>query len=309
MSNYQLVDDCDEEPLVSVAMLSYNHGKFIEKSIKSVLSQKTTFPFKLIIAEDCSSDNTREIVLKFQKENPSKIKLILQNENVGANQNNIALLNSLEGKYVAALEGDDYWIDPFKLQKQVDILEHDNTLSMTCHASQEVNEEGEQFKVSKIDQEIVTLSEVLQKGWFLRTATMLFRREAISKGFPDFFYDAYSMDYIIQVMVLKIGNCFFSQDVMAAYRHHTGGMSKGSIALQVRRWMIKVELLDKLNQYTSFDFNSEIKQHQNRIKTQISFYLIRYPNLFGEFGWSFYLRHLNVFLAFKDGINRIKKRV
>lgn len=123
MSTYQIIDSSSDVPDVSIAMLAYNHEKYIGEAIESVLMQKTNYKYKIVIAEDGSKDATRAILLDFQKKFPDRIRLILQVRNVGAQANNIDLLSNLEGKYVAALEGDDYWIDPLKLQKQIDYLE------------------------------------------------------------------------------------------------------------------------------------------------------------------------------------------
>ena len=123
MSTYQIIDSSSDVPDVSIAMLAYNHEKYIGEAIESVLMQKTNYKYKIVIAEDGSKDATRTILLDYQKKFPDRIRLILQVRNVGAQANNIDLLSNLEGKYVAALEGDDYWIDPLKLQKQIDYLE------------------------------------------------------------------------------------------------------------------------------------------------------------------------------------------
>ena len=110
-------------PMVSVGLMTYNHGEFIGKAIESVLMQEVNFPFELVIAEDCSTDNTREIILEYKEKYPDVIRLLLQDENVGMKQNSNDLRRACWGKYRANLEGDDYWIDPSKLQKQVDFLE------------------------------------------------------------------------------------------------------------------------------------------------------------------------------------------
>jgi glycosyltransferase involved in cell wall biosynthesis len=132
MNTFKIIDQCDFTPDISIAMLAYNHEKFIVEAIESVLMQNTSYTYKVIIAEDCSTDRTREILLEYQRKYPDKFKLILQNENVGASINNTNLLTNLEGKYIAALEGDDYWTDPNKLQKQVDFLENNQEYVLCC---------------------------------------------------------------------------------------------------------------------------------------------------------------------------------
>ena len=111
------------EPLLSVCLITYNHVKYIEQAIEGVLMQKVNFPFELIIADDFSTDGTREIVEACQKKYPDLVKLILQKNNVGPAKNWIDLITYPQSKYIAYFEGDDYWTDPLKLQKQVDFLE------------------------------------------------------------------------------------------------------------------------------------------------------------------------------------------
>lgn len=111
------------QPLVSIKMITYNHAAFIGQAIESVLQQKTTFPFELVIGEDCSTDGTREAVFEYQKKNPDIIRVITSDRNVGMKNNGLRTLNACRGKYIAFCEGDDYWQSPHKLQKQVDYLE------------------------------------------------------------------------------------------------------------------------------------------------------------------------------------------
>jgi len=112
-----------KNPLVSVKMLTYNHEQYIPQAIEGVLIQKTDFPIELIVGEDRSTDYTREIVLKHQKKYPEIIRVITSEKNVGAWRNSLRTGNACRGKYIAFCEGDDYWTDPYKLQKQVDYLE------------------------------------------------------------------------------------------------------------------------------------------------------------------------------------------
>jgi len=113
-----------EKPLCSVFIFTYNQEKLISQTIESILEQQTDFLFEIIIAEDCSTDKTKEICIGFQKEYPAKIKVIAMDKNVGMMRNyHENLLNHAKGKYVAQCAGDDYWCDKLKLQKQVEFLE------------------------------------------------------------------------------------------------------------------------------------------------------------------------------------------
>ncbi|WOL38946.1 glycosyltransferase family 2 protein [Pyramidobacter sp. YE332] len=112
-----------DEPVVSIGMATYNHEKYIARAIESVLMQEVTFSYELVIAEDCSTDHTREIVQKYQKKYPEVIRLILHEKNIGMQKNSNCLRRACRGKYRANLEGDDYWLFSDKLQKQVNFLE------------------------------------------------------------------------------------------------------------------------------------------------------------------------------------------
>lgn len=112
-----------DRPLLSVCIITYNHKAFIREAVEGVLMQKVNFSIEIIIADDCSTDGTTEIILQYKKKYPNLIKLILQPENVGPAQNWIELITEPKSKYIAYFEGDDYWTDPYKLQKQVDFLE------------------------------------------------------------------------------------------------------------------------------------------------------------------------------------------
>jgi glycosyltransferase involved in cell wall biosynthesis len=111
------------EIMVSVCMITYNHENFISEAIEGVLMQNTNFKFELVIGEDFSTDRTRKIVQQYAAKYPNIIKALLPEENLGVRDNFLQTIEPCKGKYIALCEGDDYWIDPNKLQKQVDFLE------------------------------------------------------------------------------------------------------------------------------------------------------------------------------------------
>jgi glycosyltransferase involved in cell wall biosynthesis len=111
------------DPLVSVAMITYNHENYISQAIQGVLNQQTAFPYELVVGEDCSLDNTRQIVLDFQQRFPHRVRAITSPRNVGGHQNAHRVVQACRGKFIAFCEGDDYWHNPQKLQVQVDFLE------------------------------------------------------------------------------------------------------------------------------------------------------------------------------------------
>ena len=119
--------------MVDIPMCTYNHEKYIAQTIESILMQKTDFKIRLFIGEDCSIDNTRKIVKQYAEKYPDIIFPVYHNENIGAVRNSEILLKKCTAKYIALLDGDDYWTDPYKLQKQVDFLEKNPEYSLCSH--------------------------------------------------------------------------------------------------------------------------------------------------------------------------------
>lgn len=227
MSNYKIIDETAGEPLVSVAMLAYNHGAFIREALESVLVQKTDFPIQIVIAEDCSPDDTREIILDYQKRYPKIIKLLLQVENVGAWQNNIDLFGHLDGSYIAALEGDDYWTDSLKLQKQVDFLEKNTDYSLCFHNAIEHFEDQSiaDRSFSKVEDRDYSGPEIYKK-WTIATASVVFRKEVVLSAFYKSLLHNRKFifgDIILFIACAQVGKLKGMTDTMVVYRRHNGG--------------------------------------------------------------------------------------
>lgn len=224
MNNYRIIESSlSEIPMVSVAMVTYNHQDFIGEAIESVLMQETTFNVELVIAEDYSTDKTREIVLDYQSRFPDQIKVILQNRNIGAQKNNIALLSNLKGKYVAALEGDDYWTDPLKLQKQVDFLE-DNLSYIACGCYVDIERLGTLEKNSH-DLKNVSLNKTqLFFEWPFATLSTLFR----NINLDTFIKFNNGGDLELFLYLSKFGDFMRLDFVGGVYRYHGSGANSGS---------------------------------------------------------------------------------
>ena len=128
------------QPVVSIAVITYNMAEYLPQLLDSILVQEVSFPYEIIIDDDVSPDNTREILYEYQKRYPEQIILSLRNKNVGGSQNMYGVLRKCRGKYIALLEGDDYWDDPTKLQYQYEFMEnHPEYIGMTCNSWCEVS--------------------------------------------------------------------------------------------------------------------------------------------------------------------------
>ncbi|HEX8278180.1 MAG TPA: glycosyltransferase, partial [Segetibacter sp.] len=167
-----------ENPFVSVVMTTYNHQSFIAQAIESVIMQKTNFQFELVIGEDCSTDHTTIICREYALKYPNIIKLLSRGRNLGMKENGKQTINEARGKYIAILEGDDYWVDENKLQMQVDLLEKDQTATL-CFTQVSVFDEKQQsfqdhWSRYYNSKERYTLKDILKK-FNIVTCTVVFK--------------------------------------------------------------------------------------------------------------------------------------
>jgi glycosyltransferase involved in cell wall biosynthesis len=243
MSTYQIINDgVIAKPLVSVALLTYNHGKFIGEAIESALIQNTSFDYEIVIADDFSTDNTRSIITEYQKRYKQKIKLLLQDKNVGANHNELALFANMSGKYIAFLEGDDYWMDPLKLQKQVDFLEKNEDFS-SCFHNIKILSEGALMNDYVEEVKSETTIYDLAKLNYIHTCSYLFRRYPVDE-LPEDYENVTGADYFLFMWIAKYGKIKKLPEIMAVYRRHGEGIWSSKDSLLRYQSMIKdIEVL------------------------------------------------------------------
>ncbi|MBC2694057.1 MAG: glycosyltransferase [Desulfobacteraceae bacterium] len=181
---YQEISDTavlSKNPLVSVKMITYNHEPYIAQAIEGVLMQKTDFPIELIIGEDCSTDRTREIVLDYQKKYSDIIRLVISEHNVGMIKNGLRTNKACRGKYIAFCEGDDYWIDPLKLQKQIKFLEANQDYGLVYSDVDRLNNKSSTIEKNIFKNQLRikknTFDDFLLNVWFLAPCTWFFRND------------------------------------------------------------------------------------------------------------------------------------
>jgi glycosyltransferase involved in cell wall biosynthesis len=271
------------EKLLSVCLITYNHVKYIKDAIEGVLMQKVKFTWELIIADDFSTDGTREIVFEYKKNHPNFIRLILQKDNVGASQNWIDLLNASKSKYIAYFEGDDYWTDPLKLQKQVDFLEKNLEYSFVFHNSQVKNEKRRIKDYLFCSDEIPDTSDVkfhIDK-FRVPSSSIVFRNEIIKK-LPTWFKYIYNGDYALVLVLTLYGEAKYLNEVMSVYRKNKGGLNAWIKDSEV--WFHIYEMLSYFDIYTDFKYHQLItikkKELVNCIKLSIDTEKSRIEKLF-----------------------------
>lgn len=215
-----------ESVKVSICMITYGHENFIEEAIKGVLMQECDFEIEIIISNDCSPDNTHAVIQKILKTDPkaSCIKYIKQENNLGIAANFIFTLEQCTGKYVSICEGDDYWIDPLKLQKQVDFLEkNDDYVIHSGNAIQLSSDlSSEALIKDKFDSTFV-IEDFLSNNNLI-TCTVMFRNQKFH--FPEIFNNVTFLDWFLYVILLNDSGvkAYRSTEVYSVYRVHEAGV-------------------------------------------------------------------------------------
>jgi len=220
---------------VSVSIVTFNHEKFIAQAIDSVLMQKTDFDYEIIIGEDESEDNTRTIVKDYKSRYQDKIRLFLNNRKKliyinGRPTGRLNLINNLrhaQGEYVALLEGDDYWTDPYKLQKQVDFLDSNPDFSICFHNAYRLNELDEcQLMLGSYlcteNQKTVSNLEDIMTNNFIPTLTVMYRNKLFD-DFPEWYLHVPFGDWPLHILNAQFGKIGYLNETMAVYRMHPGG--------------------------------------------------------------------------------------
>lgn len=262
-------------PTVAVWLLTYNHVNFIEKTILSILNQITTFPIKLFIGDDFSNDGTRDVCRRLADQFPDTINLTLNKKNLGPNQNALNIYKKCfdsESPYIAMCEGDDYWTDPFKLQKQVDFLEANPEYVIAYHDAKVIDGNGVIIKDSKLPATAKKnySAEELMKAYFVLTLSMCFRN--CLGTFPPEFKKVTNGDSFLTSLLGQYGKGKFMEDVKPAiYRAHPEGV-----------WS-NLSQLHKLKRRLHFYFY--ITKYYNRLDYPSirKYYIKKFDKLFEEY--------------------------
>jgi glycosyltransferase involved in cell wall biosynthesis len=265
--------------LVSINCITYNQENYIGDAIEGFLMQITDFNYEILIGEDCSSDNTKKIVEEYVKNYPDKIKMITSEQNVGARKNSQRLIDMSKGKYIADCEGDDYWIDPYKLQKQVDYMEEHPACTLCLHAAEIIKAPNK--KIGRVHKpyngnKICPMEDIISRGGgFCATATLFYPKKLMENP-PDFYVHAPVGDYPMQMFLASQGYAYYMDDCMAVYRSGVeGSWNKRMISgRNVREKIILVneglvQILDGFDKYTNNQYSSEIEKNIQKIKYEL----------------------------------------
>jgi glycosyltransferase involved in cell wall biosynthesis len=210
---------------VSVAITAYNHVLFIRQAVESVLSQRTSFDYEILLGDDCSTDGTRDIIRGYAHKYPQRVRAVLREENIGGRKNFTDLYGLSCGQYFTWLDGDDYWTNPDKLQKQVDFLEARPDCCICFHSAMMIWEDGSRTPTRHFPpgrKGTYDLEDLLVND-FICTSAFLVRNKLI-QGFPGWFWHAPFGDWPFLALNALQGKIGYIDECWSVYRQHEGGV-------------------------------------------------------------------------------------
>ncbi len=264
-----------ETPLVSVSLVAYNASAYIKDAIDGCLMQQTSFPFEIIIHDDASQDQTPQIILDYASNYPYKIIPIIQTINQFSQGHEInAKINipKARGKYIAFLEADDYWIDPLKLQKQVDFMEKHPDVSMSFTASKEIDScDANKVNVNryrKYDSYCLPEDVILIGGRLVNMGSALVRK-SIYENLPSWYHYSQIWDNTVPLLSLTHGKIHYLNEVTSVYRSNVpGSWTQNNVRNYSKRKDSigrTLALLDGFNEGTNYQFDKLIKRKSRYI--------------------------------------------
>ena len=272
----------DEKPLVVIRSLVYNHEPYLRDCLEGFVMQQTTFPFVAVVHDDCSTDGSAAIIREYAEKYPHIIKPIYETENQYSKKDG-SLCRVMDeacgkygAKYFAPCEGDDYWTDPHKLQKQVDFLETHPDYTMVCSDAEVQTPEGllteEDFR--KIgwpryhtDKDIPAEDAICLGGWFIHTATIVYV-STLRDDYPEACKRCYTGDHTLQMFAAIKGNVRYIHEKTALYRWRMPGSWTARMTSSIipetliPKWKGKMDMFDSLDAYSGGKYRKAFRATQ-----------------------------------------------
>lgn len=305
-----------KHPVVSVHMLAYNHEPYIRQAIESVMAQKTDFEFELVIGEDCSKDKTRDICFEYQKRFPDKIRVLWWHENVtkyGGNERRVTV--HCRGEFIAFCEGDDYWIDPLKLQKQVDVMRQYKKVHLCFCDSKGYYQERKELADTWWGEDwgnshVISGADFCTGQKRLITCSAMIRTNIVRcsyQRYEIFKWQLFLGDLQIWIAMNSFGDSFYINEKMAVYRIHQEGVTKRNWSKFLRDLKI-VEayysrlgiLTDAIGKSARLDLGialcGDLSQYNKVISRERARYMLSTPVIRNCLSWwmRFFLKYVSV---------------
>jgi len=261
------------KPKISVFMVAYNQEKYIGRAIKSVIEQETIFDFELIIADDCSTDSTRQIINNYKEKYPQQIRTLFNDVNIGSQRNFSKIIEFCKGEYIAILDGDDFWTSQNKLSKQVEFLEEHAHLAISFHRVKVFyNDQSKPSYTIPIYAEPTQELSIndLFNDYFLPSSSVMFRAGLIH-DLPDWFFDLPFGDKPLYMLLAQFGKIGYIDEEMSAYRIHQEGIWSLKHFDRMEYFLQKkIDLLQYFDDFTSNIYHDEIMQGISRYRISLA---------------------------------------
>lgn len=292
----------DQEIKVSISCLAYNHEKYIRRCLEGFVKQNTNFKYEVLIHDDASTDRTGEIIKEYEEKYPEIIKPIYQNENKyskGVSITKEIQLPRAKGKYLAICEGDDYWCDENKLQKQFDYMEGHEKCTLCVHEAIKYDlYSNKKENYTKINEECnVPVEKILEEGAMFATNSCFVRTE-IHKKMPELFEAKGFGDHQLIIYNTLQGYCHYFKEVMSVYNWGTEGSWTENVFRDKNKRVAQckemISLMKRIDAYTNFQYSDAIKQ--KILKTEFNMFLVngnflkiqqrKYKRIWKNGGWN-----------------------
>lgn len=268
----------NNEIIVSIVCVVFNHEQYLERCLQGFVMQQTNFKYEILIHDDASTDGSVDIIKKYISQYPDLFKPIFQKENQfskGVGIWRTIMFPRAKGKYIALCEGDDYWTDPLKLQKQVDALETHPECMMVFHRILTYSQKDKHFvkakqyngKTGYVKNEDI----ILKGGLFVPTCSMLFRKKQITPlFFKSYIRQCHVGDYPLQILCAVMGKCYYLADVMAVYRignpsSWMGKQKRDDICRNLKGYKSELDMLE--------GFMQDFPNYEVTFKKRINYYI------------------------------------
>ena len=272
---------------VSIICNTYNHEKYIEDAIKGFVCQKTDFKYEICIHDDASTDHTKEIIQKYERLYPDLIHAIIQSENQYSKGISVNAINTAraKGEYIAFCEGDDYWIDPYKLQKQVNLFEKYPDCALVVHGSLIVNARNRFARRKWLltqEERKLTFDEILaSRGIVAAHNTYMYRN--MENTFPEFFKNLGVWDTTRCIYFGLNNSVYYIPEIMSVYRVGIKGSWNDRVRLDsaklVKHYQKEINFYQQLNQYTQLKYDKVITKIIHQQEYQIAVCERRYTDI------------------------------
>ena len=255
---------------VSVCLITYKQERYITKSLESVLAQKTDFPFEIVIGDDCSPDQTRPILQGYASRFPEKIRLLDRPSNLGMHGNFADTLHQCRGEYIAILEGDDFWTDHTKLQRQAELLDaNPNYSACFTRAGFYIDEEAEPTHFvpgSNPEKHTYHTADLIAKN-YIATCTMMLKRKVLTNIDFVALTPLSMIDWPLWLLYAQAGPIGYIDDAMGGYRYHQDGIWSGQKNLYKLQKKIEAHKVMRRQLARSFNpqFDHQIIKTEQRI--------------------------------------------